>query len=157
MKYIISLIFLFVLSLAEGKSIQCDFEEVYKNGEIQQGKIFYKNNLLRYQYQDKQLFTIIYNQEYFVVRNDNKSIINKIQKDDILDELTAIISSYPNLNNLYTRNNMELNIETSSNHDFIKRIIIKSEKANLSIYFFNCKSEKLSDIYFEPFALNKNS
>lgn len=156
MKYFISLIFLFVFSLAEGKSMQCDFEEVYKNGDIQQGKIFYKNNLLRYQYQDKQLYTIIYNKEYFVVRNDNKNIINKLKKDDILDELTDIIANYPNINNLYIRNNMEFNIEPSLTHDFIKRIIIKSEKMNLGIYFFNCKGEKLSDNYFEPFALNNN-
>lgn len=157
MKFIISILFLFFFSLANGKSIQCDFEEVYKNGETQQGKVFYKNDLLRYEYQDKQLFTVIYNKEYFIVRNDNKNIINKIQKNDILDELTEIISHYPNLNNLYTKNNMEFKIEKSLTHDFLKRIIVKSQKTNLSIYFFNCKSEELSDIYFEPFALNKNS
>ena len=45
--------------------LACNFEEVYQNGEIQQGIILIKDDKLRYQYNSKNLYTIIRNQEIF--------------------------------------------------------------------------------------------
>ena len=42
--------------------------------------MLFSDGLLRYQYNDEQLFTIIYNKDYYVIRNDKNSIVNKLKK-----------------------------------------------------------------------------
>ena len=41
--------------------MSCNFEEVYGNGDTQQGIFLLKNQNLRYEYYDNDLFTIIKN------------------------------------------------------------------------------------------------
>ena len=75
MKYIFLLSFILNVNLTfANKSVSCDFEEVYEDGSTQFGHLYYNDGLLRYEYLDKQLFTIIYNNDYFVIRNDNQNI-----------------------------------------------------------------------------------
>ena len=41
------------INIAYCLEVSCDFEEVYGNGEVQQGQFLYKNKKLRYEYFDK--------------------------------------------------------------------------------------------------------
>ena len=149
-------LFLFLFSLffssSFAKNIKCNFEEVYDDGSLQFGKVLFSNGLLRYQYEDNQLFTIIYNDNYYLVRNDNKKIVNKLDDDKILDELSIILGDYPNIKKSYKNNDIEINLEKNLEDIFIKRISIKSEKTNLSIYLLGCEFKPIPASYFHPFS-----
>ena len=136
-------------------SIKCKFEEVYQDGSIQSGQMFFDNGLLRYQYKDQQLFTIIFNKHYYVIRNDNRSIVNKLENDLVLNELKSIIKNYPKIENSYIKNDIKIKIYNSHKTSFIKRIAINSQKANLSIYFVDCKFDKIPKTYFQPFSVHE--
>lgn len=153
MKYILIIFLLLFHFKSNAQSIQCEFEEVYKNGEMQKGKLLFMDDLLRYQYLDKQLFTIIYNKNYFLIRNDNVGAVTKIDNDPILEELSFIIKNYISIQNSYSKNDVDIKIEKSSEFNFLKRIAIKSLKLNMSIYFNNCTNKQLTNKYFQPFAL----
>lgn len=134
------------------KNISCDFEEVYPDRTTQFGKILFRDGLLRYEYYDKQLFTIVYNNNYYVIRNDDKNVITKLEKDDLLDEISNILNNYPEIENKYAKNNLVINIENKNDQEFIKRLSIVSEKVNLSIYFRDCEFKPISKKYFQPFS-----
>ena len=155
MKYVYTFILIFILNLSYASSIKCEFEEVYQDGSIQSGHMLFNNGLLRYEYNDKQLFTIIYNDDYFVIRNDNNKVVNKLKNDEILNELKSIIKNYPEIKNTYSRDDIKISIQDSQTIDFIKRVSIKSQKVNLSIYFINCNFENIPKVFFQPFALKE--
>ena len=77
---------------------------------MQFGKILFSNGLSRYQYEDNQLFTIIYNDDGYLVRNDNRKIVNKLEKDKILSELSIILSDYPNIKTSYKNNENKIKL-----------------------------------------------
>lgn len=153
MKYLFAFFFILNFNKLIAQNIECNFEEVYQNGDVQEGTLIYSDGLLRYQYEDKQLFTLIYNQDYFMIRNNDHSIINKLENDEILNELKFIISNYESLSSFYSKDDLKIKIEKSLSMDFIKRIIINSQKLNLSIYFYNCSAQTFDQKYFQPFAL----
>jgi hypothetical protein len=153
MKFIIFFLFLFFsYNNSFANNIKCNFEEVYDDGSTQYGLLFYSNGLLRYQYENKQLFTIIYNDSYYLVRNDNRKIVNKLDDDKVLNELSKILNDYPNIKKTYMNFDTEINIEKNTNDTFIKRIAVKSNKVNLSIYLLGCKFESISKNFFHPFS-----
>ena len=153
MKILISFLTLSLChSVSFANNIKCNFEEVYKDGSTQYGLLLYSNGLLRYQYEDKQLFTIIYNNNYYLVRNDNKKIVNKLDEDKVLNELSKILNDYPNIKDSYVSNSIEINIEKNINDIFIKRISVKSDKVNLSIYLLECDFKSISKNFFHPYS-----
>ena len=117
--------------------------------------MLFNDGLLRYEYKDTQLFTIIFNNDYFLIRNDNQNTINKLENDDILNELKLIIKKYPEIDDFYNNNDLKIKITHSKEIDFIKRISINSEKVNLSIYFINCNFKDIPKRLFQPFAFEK--
>lgn len=151
------LILIFILSLfsnlSNAKSFQCNFEEVYQDGTLQFGQVLFHEGLLRYQYNDKQLFTIIFNEDYYAIRNDKPEIVNKLEKNILLDELSNVLANYPNIKKNYKTNDIKISIESSHNSNFLKRISIISPDTNLSIYLINCDTKKLSKKYFQPFFI----
>ena len=156
MKYIYVFIFLIIFNYTHANnSVRCDFEEVYQDGSTQFGHLLFNNGLLRYEYKDKQLFTIIYNRNYFIIRNDNQNIVNKLENDDILNQLKFIITNYPDTKNFYTSGHIDINIQNSKEINFLKRVSIKSDKVNLSIHFIDCIFEDISRQYFQPLPLKK--
>ncbi len=155
MKYFYFLFLIFFFNQSYANSVSCEFEEVYQDGSIQTGYMLFSDGLLRYQYSDKQLFTIIYNSNYYVIRNDDKNIINKLKNDPILNELKHIIADYPKIKNIYAKDDLKITIHNSQEVEFIKRISINSQKVNLSIYFIDCEFEDISKKYFQPFSLLK--
>ena len=150
--FIIFLILFFGYKNIFANNIKCNFEEVYDDGSTQQGLILYSNGLLRYQYENKQLFTIIYNNNYYLVRNDNRKIVNKLDDDRVLGEISKILKDYPNVKKTYINYDSEINIEKNFDNTFIKRISIKSEKVNLSIYLLECEFKSISKNLFHPFS-----
>ena len=131
--------------------VTCNFEEVYSNAEVQQGVFLIKDDMLRYQYYDQDLFTIIAkNNKYFLINNSSKTVQKLNEKTVALDILMDIISDFPELDRVYERNDVIIKLEKSSD-DFIKRVSINSEEANLSINMINCRYGEIDKKYFRHF------
>ena len=153
MRYLFIFFFIINFKVTVAKSVKCEFEEVYQDGSIQSGDMLFSDGLLRYEYYDNQLFTIIFNNDYFVIRNDNKNSVSKLNNDLVLNELKSLINNYPNIKMFYSKDNINIKIHESKDNNFLKRISINSPDANLSIYFINCNFEDIPKRYFQPFLL----
>ncbi len=153
MKKIILIFILFALPL-KALEITCNFEEAYSNGDIQQGLLLIKKDKLRYEYSDENLYTLLYvNQKVFLINNTNTSQTQLIENhNNLLPSILEIYDDFPNFKEVYIKNNYEIKIEKGSNK-FIKRLIVKSKKLNVSVYFINCKEALLEDklFNFNPF------
>lgn len=129
--------------------MQCNFEEVYQDGSIQNGTFLIKNDKIRYEYQDERLYTLIGSKDnFFVINNLDRKIFQKIKKNnDTFDLLIDIYNDLPNFKNFYHSLNTSISIE-KSNNNFIRRISIKSNNTNLSLYFYNCNNINIDDKFF---------
>lgn len=138
-KFLLLFIFFFPLKLF-AIEIKCNFEEVYPDGKTQQGFFLIKDQKLRYEYYDENLFTIFHkNENFFIVKNNNDSNFQKVQSDTTyIKELLIIASQYPNIKNYYERDSFVIKLEPSFN-GFYKRISILSDNLNISIFLNNCK------------------
>ncbi len=146
------IIFLFQVNISYALDVQCDFEEVYGNGEVQQGLFFLKNQKLRYEYFDKNLFTIIAkNGNFFLINQAHKNNVSKLDKNtEILEMFMNIAAEYPNLKSKYSFNDANVIVEKSSN-GFIKRVSINSDNLNLSINLINCMFNNINNNYFNHY------
>ena len=107
--------------------------------------------MLRYEYYDQDLFTIITkNNKFFLVNNRSKIVQNIKENTDPLNQLVEIISDFPNIKNVYNNEKLNVKIEKSANK-FIKRVSIKSEDLNLSINILDCKFIEINKKYFRHF------
>ena len=150
MKKLIFIIFFPINSLFAFE-VTCNFEEVYSNSEVQQGVFLIKDDMLRYQYYDQDLFTIIAkNNKYFLINNNSKTVQRINEKTEALDILMDIISDFPELDSVYERNDLIIKLEKSSD-EFIKRVSINSIEANLSINMINCRYDEIEKKYFRHF------
>ena len=101
MKKLILFIF-FPLNFSFALEVKCNFEEVYQNSDIQQGIFFIKDRMLRYQYYDQDLFTIISkNNNFYLINNRSKTVQKINEKTEHLETLIKIISDFPNINDTY--------------------------------------------------------
>ena len=92
---------LFPLNFLSALEVTCNFEEVYKNSEVQQGVFLIKDKMLRYQYYDQDLFTIISkNNSHFLINNRTKVVQNIKEKTESLNQLITIISDFPNIDTI---------------------------------------------------------
>jgi len=134
------------------KNVNCEFEEVYQNGETQQGFFLLNDNQLRYEYYNHNLYTLLYlNEKMYVASNSEKNNIQLLQDNNILiTEIIDIYSKFPNIDSNYKFQNYEIKIE--KNEKFIKRLVIKSDELNLSIYLINCNFNSIEKKYlnFNP-------
>lgn len=136
------------LHATEGK---CFFEEVYKNGEKQNGLFLISEDSIRYEYFDQNLFTIIYqNNKFFLIQNRNKNIFDNIndQRINLFQHLVNIVKSYPNIEEQFKIQENLIVVEKSETYNFPKRISIKSKKLNLSIFLFECSNEPINKLFF---------
>ena len=147
-KFLIGLFLL--VSSSNALEIKCDFEEVYSDGTVQNGFFLIKNEMLRYQYKNKDLFTIFHkNEQFFLVRNNNLKHIQKLTDNlDLVKELIKISNKYPNIESEYVNNEMVIKLERQISNNFFKRISINSEKLNMSIYFNECEPISIKKKYF---------
>ncbi len=156
MKKLLIIIF-FPINFLYAVEVTCSFEEVYQNSEVQQGVFFIKDKMLRYQYYDQDLFTIIIkNNKYFLINNRNKIVQNLKERSEPLDQLIEIVSDFPMINSEYNSENLNVKIERSSGN-FIKRVSIKSEQLNLSINVMNCNFNEIDKKYFRHFNFEEYS
>ena len=152
---------LFFISNLYSLELKCNFEEVYADGSIQNGFFLIQNQKLRYEYSSERLFTIIYNQDQsFLVRNNDRQIINKITENtEIIEELLNISIKYPDIVKEYISDDLIIKIEKALEGDFVKRILINSPKIKVSIYFNDCQNIKIQNKYFSHnpfFEYNSN-
>ena len=85
------IIFLFQINAVNALEVSCKFEEVYGNGDVQQGLLFLKNQKLRYEYFDKNLFTIIAkNGNFFLINQAHKNNVSKINNNVSLLVCTSV-------------------------------------------------------------------
>ena len=140
MKYLYLLIILFLTTLTHAIEKYCQFEEVYSNGDVQLGFLLIKDEKIRYEYSNQNLYTIIHQAENsFVIQNDNKHIVQKISQDArVLDSLIEILSQYPNIKEHYYFEDLSIKIE-KNRKNFIKRLGIQSNNLNLSINLIDCE------------------
>lgn len=131
--------------------LKCDFEEVYKTGEVQRGFFLIKNQNLRYEYLEKSLFKIFYvNGDIFIVENQDKSKKQQInKKNTVIDYLMDIAHDFPNILDHYEFNDAQINIEKNISNNFIKRISFKSNKINMSLYPLNCNFKPINELFFK--------
>ena len=147
----ILLLILFPLNFLYAVEVKCNFEEVYQNSEVQQGVLFIKGDMLRYQYYKHDLFTIIAKNNNFFLINNHSKIVQKLnEKTDYLETLIKIVSDYPNIESVYNKNNALIKIEKSAN-SFVKRVSIQSDELNMSINIINCKFIEINKKYFSQF------
>ena len=131
--------------------LKCNFEEVYQNGEVQEGLMMIKDNMLRYQYLEDSLYTIISkDNKFFLIKNDSKTVQKLSENTSLLESFMNLASDYPDIEDLYTYEDFKVKVERSS-AKFIKRLSIRSDAVNLSINIFNCKFEQIDKKYFKHF------
>jgi len=147
----LTLIFLLFFNSLYAIEVTCSFEEVYKNGEVQEGILMMKDNLLRYQYAKDDLFTIISkHDQFYLVRNDSKVVQKLSNNTESLKNFMNLASDYPNIEDIYQNNNMFIRVEKSKSN-FIKRLSIKSDEVNLSVNIYNCNFTSIDNKYFRYF------
>ena len=156
MKYLYLLIILFLTTLTHAIEKYCQFEEVYSNGDVQLGFLLIKDEKIRYEYSNQNLYTIIHQAENsFVIQNDNKQIVQKISQDArVLDSLIEILSQYPNIKEHYYFEDLSIKIE-KNRKNFIKRLGIQSNNLNLSVNLIDCENYTIDNIYFNQFNLTQ--
>lgn len=131
---------------------ECLFEEVYKNGEIQNGLLLISDQEIRYEYFNNNFFTIIYSEgNFYLISNNDRENFEKIndQRLNVFQNLVNIVQSYPNINKHMTVDGLDLLIEDSQDKVIPKRIVVKSSKVNLSIYLNQCKEKPISKLFFK--------
>lgn len=131
--------------------IKCQFEEVYQNGDIQQGIILIKDNNIRYQYNAVELYTIIVKGDNFILIDNKYQNFQTLDKNiEVFKILVDALKNYPNIENQYKNENVLINIERSSG-SFIKRISLVSPDVNLSLNFLSCVELNINNEYFNYF------
>ena len=130
--------------------LKCTFEEVYSDGSVQNGFFLIKDKKLRYEYNSENLFTIFHNNErFFMVKNNDKEIINTITENtEIIKELLNIANNFPNIEEEYISEDLNIKLEKNSKGSFLKRISIASTKIKMSIFLNDCKNTKINTRYF---------
>ena len=140
------------VNLSFALEVSCNFEEVYGSGDTQQGILLLKDQKLRYQYFDKELFTIIArDKNFFLIHRAHKNNVQKITENTKPLEIFIDISSeYPNIDQNYKIDDIKIKIEKSANK-FIKRISVNSDSVNVSINLMNCNFDSIDRKYFRIF------
>ena len=120
---------------------------------MQQGLFLLKEQRLRYQYFDKNLYTIFKKKDnFYLVNNRDLESFQKIPEEQtvLLDKITKIANDYPNIKNYYQSDQIQITLEKSENN-FFKRIAIVSDELSMSIYINNCEQKKIEERLFSFF------
>ena len=147
------IIFIFFINISSINALEmaCKFEEVYQNGDSQSGTILIKNGKLRYQYDKKNLYTLIFKDPNILIIDNTYFNVQKVNdSSEKIITLSEIFNDYPDFKSVYNNKDLNIKIEKSS-INFIRRIAIKSPEVNLSINLFDCELTKISDEFFNHF------
>ena len=149
----ISLLIFLQPIITKAIELECQFEEVYLDGEIQNGLFLIKNDNMRYEYFDRNLYIIFKKKnDFYLVNKKDTEKFQKIPKDKnyVLDFISLIANDYPNIKDFYENEHITLRVEKNSKN-FFKRISILSDNLSLSIYLNNCENKKIENRFFYYF------
>lgn len=144
-------VFLFLSQFSFSKELICQFEEVYHTGDIQQGFFLLKDKKIRYEYFDLKLYTIFFdNKDLIIVNNKDRNLKNyEYRFHSLFKTIYQLTNNYPNNPPQLSIDGYFINLEESRKHNFYKRISIKSDEINLSIFLNDCSFESIDDKYFK--------
>ena len=129
-------------NVSDVKVTKCNFEEIHIDGTINQGLLFYKDQKFRYQYNNLDLYTIILNENLYLIRNREINKFERIKKEKyFFNDLVYLLENFPNVENQYLSNHHKIIIDKTYNEKYPKRIGISSNNVNLSINLFDCSLE----------------
>lgn len=151
MKVLICILFFLGTASLNATQLFCDFEEVYSNGDIQNGTILVNEQKIRYEYYDPMLYTIFANKKnFFLVKNNSNEVFHKIKDEDLgfFQDLKRSISTFPNVESAYEDKGYKVKFEYNHDKSFYKRVSINSKNLSMSLYFNNCKNKIIDNIYF---------
>lgn len=143
--------FLFFSNITISSQLKCNFQEIYQDGQIQNGILFLGSNQVRYQYNDETLFTLIYhnNEILYSVSNQNASELVQINHNKkIFQTILDLKDKKNNFPETLHLDGMQVNIEKNQKDKFVKRLAIKSKDLNMSIFFINCIEKEIDKKYF---------
>lgn len=132
------------------KELYCEFEEVYSTGDIQQGFFLMKDKNIRYEYFDINYYTIFFNnKDLVVVNNKDRNLKNyEYQYIGLFKSLYQLTKNFPNNPKQFNIDEYFIKLELSKEHKFYKRISIKSDEINLSIFLNDCSFINIDEKYF---------
>lgn len=151
MRVLIFILFFLGMSPLNAIQVFCDFEEVYSNGDVQNGLILVNEQKIRYEYLDPALYTIFANKElFFLVENNSTEVFHQIKDEDLgfFQEIKKNISTFPNVESSYENKDYKVKFELNYDKSFFKRVSVNSKSLSMSIYFNNCKKKIIENIYF---------
>lgn len=135
--------------------LKCNFQEVYQDGQIQNGILFLGSTQVRYQYNDEKLFTLIYhnNEILYSVSNQNSSELDQINHNKEIFKTILDIKDNNNISETLHLDGMQVDIEKNKKDKFVKRLAIKSKDLNMSIFFIDCIEKEIDKklFYVNPF------
>jgi hypothetical protein len=145
------IIFFFTSFSLNSLEFSCDFEEVHANGTVNQGVVLLKEDKLRYEYLNKDLFIIFVDgTETYLFDKKKQKVKNIKQNLDAIKIIMKLAEKFPNIENDFEENDVKIKIEFNKNINFIKRISIDSKRARLSLYLKNCLLDKpINNIFFK--------
>ena len=78
--------------------VTCNFEEVYTDSGVQQGIFLLKDQNLRYEYYDSDLYNYCKKWKFFLIHKIHKNNVQKIEENtEILDMFIKISSDFPDI------------------------------------------------------------
>ena len=105
-------------------SLTCKFEEVYQNGDLQIGQIFIQDSKIRYQYQNQDLYTLIYkaNNLYFIRNREPDKFEKIIKNKNLFAEIMKIYNDFPDIELKQQFDGLSITLELNQKKKFIKRM-----------------------------------
>ena len=83
------------------------------------------------------------------MKNNNKEIVNSISENtEIIKELLNIANNFPNVEEEYMSENLNIKLEKNAQGNFFKRISVLSSEIKMSIYLNECKNSKIKSRFF---------
>jgi hypothetical protein len=140
--------------------INCEFEEVYADGSVQNGTLLISDEDMRYQYDDQNLFTIFKKKDsFYFVEHANKESFKKLpnEKALVLNNFSIIAQEFPDIRDKYLFDDMTISLELKNDYNFVHRISILSNALNMSVYFYECKKEKIDNKFLQYFPYHELS
>ena len=149
--YLTFIVFIYFSNLLNALEISCSFEEVYKNGESNNGFLLINGSNFRYEYFKDNLYGLILkNNDLFYFEKKNMSNARKTNQNKMLiSSLLKIFESFPNINESYSIDGMNISVKKNVSKNFIHRISIQSNKLNMSIFFYDCKNTLVDNLFFK--------
>ena len=149
------ILFLFFYNITLSSQLKCNFQEVYQDGQIQNGILFLGSTQIRYQYNNENLFTLIYHNNgiLYSVSNQNSSELVQINHNKEIFKTILDIKDNNNISETLHLDGMKVDIEKNKIDKFVKRLAIKSKDLNMSIFFIDCIEKEIDKklFYVNPF------